>query len=101
MLHSLCAHVHTAPTLEAAERQLGLSRPDVIVCDMRLPDGTGPDFISALRARPEKGRPIPCIAITGYERHFPPSSATAFDAYMPKPIDLDRFCAAVVALARR
>jgi CheY-like chemotaxis protein len=100
VFQSLRAHVFTAASIEDAERQLALYRPHVIVCDMKLPDGTGLDFIGWLRSQPRRGRPIPCVAITGYEQHFPATAATGFDAYMRKPLDLDRFCAVVVALAR-
>lgn len=100
VLQSLRAHVLTARTVEEAERQLLVARPHAIVCDMRLPDGTGLDFIAWLRTQSKRIRAIPCIAITGYEQHFPPAAASGFNAYMRKPINLDRFCAAVVALAR-
>ena len=100
VLQSLRAHVLTARTVEEAERQLLVARPHAIICDMRLPDGTGLDFIAWLRAQSKRIRTIPCIAVTGYEQHFPPDAAIGFNAYMRKPINLDRFCAAVVALAR-
>ena len=100
VLHSLRAHVLAARTLEEAERHLLVARPHAIVCDMRLPDGTGLDFVAWLRNQSKPICTIPCIAITGYERTFPPEAASGFNAYMRKPINLDRFCAAVVALAR-
>ncbi len=100
VLQSLRAHVLTATTVEEAERQLLVARPHAIVCDMRLPDGTGLDFIGWLRGQSKRLRTIPCIAITGYDRHFPPEMASGFNAYMRKPINLDRFCATVVALTR-
>jgi two-component system, NtrC family, response regulator PilR len=100
VLQSLRARVLTATTVEEAERQLLVARPHAIICDMRLPDGTGLDFIAWLRAQSKRIRTIPCIAITGYEQHFPVTAASGFNAYMRKPINLDRFCAVVVALAR-
>jgi two-component system, NtrC family, response regulator PilR len=100
VLQSLRAHVVTARTVEEAERQLLVARPHAIICDMRLPDGTGLDFIAWLRGQSKRLRTIPCVAITGYEQHFPATAASGFNAYMRKPIDLDRFCAIVVALAR-
>jgi CheY-like chemotaxis protein len=69
---------------------------------MHLPDGTGLDFIKWLRGQFQGcGRAIPCIAITGYAELFPPALAQGFDAYMRKPINLDRFCTVAVALAQR
>jgi CheY-like chemotaxis protein len=101
VLHSLRAHVVVARNIEEAEHELGLHRPHLIVCDMKLPDGTGIQFINWLRAQSKRIKSIACIAITGYEQYFPANSATGFDAYMRKPINLDRFCDVAVALARR
>ena len=92
VLQSLQARVLTAESLQETNRQIGLRRPDLIVCDMHLPDGTGLDFIK---------RPIPSIAITGYAEIFPARLAEGFDAYMRKPIDLERLCTVPVALTQR
>jgi CheY-like chemotaxis protein len=99
VLESLRAHVVTARTIEEAERRLGLHVPQLIVCDMKLPDGTGLDFIRWLRHQPKRLSKTPCIAVTGWDQYFPPDRATGFDAYMRKPINLDRFCVVAVALA--
>jgi CheY-like chemotaxis protein len=100
VLRSLHAHVLLARNIDEAERELSFERPHLIICDMKLPDGTGMDFVGWLRSQPKRVKAIPCIAITGYERHFPANSVTGFDAYMRKPIDLDQFCNVAVALAR-
>jgi CheY-like chemotaxis protein len=100
VLTSLRAHVLTASSIEEAERQLGWNPVNLIICDMKLPDGTGLDFINWLRAQ-KRTSTIPAIAITGYDHRFPPTTATGFDAYMRKPINIDRFCDVAVALARR
>ena len=65
VLQSLRARVLTARTVEDAERRLSTQRPDLIVCDMRLPDGTGLDFVQWLRGQDPRLSRIPCIAITG------------------------------------
>jgi len=101
VLQSLRAHVLTARNIEEAEGELGFHRPHLIICDMKLPDGTGIEFIKWLRASGHKKlKSTPCIAITGYEQQFPANVAAGFDAYMRKPIDLDKFCSVAVALAR-
>jgi CheY-like chemotaxis protein len=99
VLKSLRANVLTASTLEDAERQLSLARVHLVVCDMKLPDGTGLELVQWLRSQGDVVRKIPCLGITGYERFFPPNSARGFDAYMRKPINLDRFCNIAVTLA--
>jgi CheY-like chemotaxis protein len=101
LLQSLRAHVVTARNIEEAERHLAFNRPHLIVCDMKLPDGTGLDFVRWLRRQPRTTAKIPCLAITGFEQVFPAGAAHGFDAYMRKPINVDRFCTTAVALARR
>jgi CheY-like chemotaxis protein len=101
VLQSLRAHVLVARNIDEAEREFSFQLPHLIICDMKLPDGTGLDFINWLRSQSQKMRGIPSIAITGYEQYFPANAATGFDAYIRKPIDVDRFCDIAVALARR
>jgi CheY-like chemotaxis protein len=100
VLQSLRAHVVTARTIEEAEARLGLHLAHLIICDMKLPDGTGLDFIRWLRQQPKRISQTPCMAVTGWDQYFPPERASGFDAYMRKPINLDKFCDVAVALAR-
>lgn len=52
--------VHTATTLSAAKSSLEKNgRPDLILSDMRLPDGNGTDMLSVAQG-------IPLIIMTGY-----------------------------------
>lgn len=101
VLQSLRARVVLAANIDEAQRKLTFTGANLIVCDMKLPDGTGLDFIKWLRAQSKRLRSTPCLAVTGYEQHFPPKVAEGFDAYMRKPLNLDKFCTAAVALARR
>ena len=100
VLKSLRARVATARNIAEAEDCLGQTHADLIICDMKLPDGTGLDFIKWLRGQPRNIGRIPAIAVTGYIQRFPANSATGFDAYMYKPINLDQFCDTAVALVR-
>jgi CheY-like chemotaxis protein len=100
VLKSLRARVVAAPNIAEAEDRVGLNRFDLIVCDMKLPDGTGLDFIRWLRGQSKGIRQIPAIAVTGYAQQFPANAVTDFDAYLPKPINLDQFCNVAVSLAR-
>jgi CheY-like chemotaxis protein len=100
ILSSLNAHVLTARSVTEAEHEVRFCRPHLIVCDMKLPDGTGIDFLKWLRTQP-RGARIPAIAITAWGDHFPPQAAGDFDAYMRKPLKFDRFSAVAVALAYR
>lgn len=100
ILASLEAHVLTAGTVEQAMREVRFCRPHLIVSDIKLPDGTGIDFMKWLRTQP-RGVRIPSIAITAWGNHFPAQAAGDFDAYMNKPLDFDRFSAVAVSLAYR
>lgn len=65
-------------------------RPDVIICDLGLPDGmTGFDVAEQLRSDPATAQ-ISLVALTGYGR--PEDKARSlragFDAHLTKPIDL-------------
>jgi two-component system response regulator PilR (NtrC family) len=99
VLQWLRADVMTADTRDEAERLLSVHRVHLVVADMKLPDGTGIDLIDWIRKH-RAIRKVPCIAVTGYEQQFPPDSAQGFNAYMRKPINIDRFCDVAVALAR-
>jgi CheY-like chemotaxis protein len=100
VLKSLRARVVAARNIAEAEHHVGLYRIDLIICDMKLPDGTGLDFIRWVRDESESIRQIPAIAVTGYAQQFPANAVTGFDAYLPKPINLDQFCNVAVSLAR-
>lgn len=101
VLRSLLARVLTARTIDEAERLVSTHRPHLIVCDLHLPDGTGLDFIQWLRGQHRSPiTRIPCIAVTGWGQLFPPERAGGFDAYVRKPVDVDRFCDVAVALVR-
>ena len=100
VLRSLKARVVAVGTIEDAEREIQFAHPHLIVCDINLPDGTGIEFITWLRSL-RRGGDVPAIAITGWEDRFPPTAAAGFDAYMKKPIDVDRFCTIAVSLSQR
>ena len=92
------AHVFTADAIHEAQRQLALYQPNLIVSDLRFPDGiTGYDFLVWLRAQPGRVGKVPCIAVTAYDYAVAPNTMQ-FDAYMRKPIDLERLCTTAATL---
>lgn len=87
------ARVFAVGSLNEAQRAFARYTPDLVVCDLKLPDGTGLEFVVWLRALTKsRGRDVPCIALTGFEQRFPEASAVGFDAYLRKPVDLARLC---------
>ena len=61
------AHVSTAGSVSAALRRARAETPEVVLVDVRLPDGTGWELLERLRASPG-GKSVRAVAITGLER---------------------------------
>jgi CheY-like chemotaxis protein len=80
--------VTTADSVSAACEQFGRSRPDLMLCDIGLPDGTGWDLMKLLRPRGM----VPAIAMSGYsmDRDVQRSRDAGFLTHLVKPIDLPK-----------
>lgn len=88
--------VETAPSLAQARECLRQQRYDLLLTDMRLPDGVG---LSLLREFTPPQRPEKVIVITAYgsaEGAVEALKAGAFD-YVSKPIDLKQLRVVVAA----
>jgi signal transduction histidine kinase/ActR/RegA family two-component response regulator len=86
-----------AEALEAVQR----FQPDVIVCDIGMPDADGYSFIRQLRARSrDRGGAVPTIALTAYSRKEDRMRALSagFSAHLAKPIDADELVAVIASL---
>ncbi|MFZ4478967.1 MAG: sigma-54-dependent transcriptional regulator [Rhodoferax sp.] len=82
--------VSVAENLAQAFEHLSESRFDVVITDMRLPDGLGVELIRHLRTQQRRER---CVVITAYgsaENAVESLKAGAFD-YLTKPVDLKQF----------
>ncbi|MEG0201988.1 MAG: response regulator, partial [Comamonas sp.] len=82
--------VETAACVQEAREQLQSRRFDVLISDMRLPDGSGMELLLELREQQRRER---CIVITAYgsaENAVEALRAGAFD-YLTKPVDLRQF----------
>ena len=94
--------VSLARTATEARRRLSdeAARWDVVLMDLRLPDGNGLDVVREVRADPRL-RHLPVAALTGSAMVADPRQAieAGCDAYIEKPIDVDRFAEDVRALA--
>ncbi len=76
-------------TLAAGEDALRANEPDLLILDMRLPDGSGLDFIQRLRTGLAMTTPI--LAMSAYGEIEDAVMAMKLGAadYLKKPIDLD------------
>ncbi|RVT52148.1 sigma-54-dependent transcriptional regulator [Rubrivivax albus] len=93
-------HVDSAGSVEEAWQVLQAERYDLLITDMRLPDGMGLDLLTRLESaqRPEKA-----IVITAYgspENAVEALKAGAYD-YLTKPVDLRQFRAVVASALGR
>lgn len=82
--------VETASNIQEAREQLKAQLFDVLITDMRLPDGFGMELLQDLRDQQRKER---CLVMTAYgsaENAVEALRAGAFD-YLTKPVDLKQF----------
>ena len=69
-------------------------RIDAIVSDLSMPAMDGVEFVQRLRAHP-KGRTVPAIALTGFPEQYMDPTASGFNAFLRKPVNLDGLCALI------
>jgi PAS domain S-box-containing protein len=96
------AEVAVASSAAEALAVIGQFRPDVLVCDIGMPDQDGYDLIHAVRANPAT-RDIPAAALTAFARtdDRKRSLLAGFQTHVAKPVDPAELTAAVASLAFR
>ena len=74
---------------------------DVVVTDISMPTIDGYEFTRRIRAHSSAAhRSVPVIALTGFHQTY--VITETFDAFLQKPVDLERLCAVIkILLARR
>lgn len=80
--------ISEAVSVEQALALLAHEKPDLLLLDIRLGDGSGLDVIRAMRADPAFDQ-VPALAITAQAMKDDKSRflTAGFDAYLSKPID--------------
>lgn len=75
--------------LASARRMFSTSQPDLVLLDMRLPDGSGLDFLADINSRPEADCVV--LVMSAYGEVDDAVSAMKLGAtdYLKKPIDLE------------
>src|SRR5262249_20101350 len=91
----------TASAAEALDLVEGF-RPDVIVCDIGMPEQDGYDLIHQVRANPAT-KEIPAAALTAFARpeDRKRSLLAGFQTHVAKPVDPAELTAVVASLAFR
>jgi CheY-like chemotaxis protein len=76
--------------------------PDVVICDVGLPDVSGHELIRRIRGL-EGGRRVFAVALTGYAlaEDIEHAMEAGFDAHLAKPAPLDRVDALLAQAAQR
>jgi DNA-binding NtrC family response regulator len=83
-------------SLAQAREALNSSTPDLLVTDLRLPDGNGMDLVSELLAQPTARHPgIIVITAFGSVRQAVAALKAGADDFLTKPLDLDHLLLSV------
>ena len=90
-------HVGDAASCEEAQSQIDTLRPDVLLLDIKLRDGTGFDVVEAMTHRSD---PPAIIFVTAFDRFAIRAFETAATDYLLKPVEKERLAEAL-ARARR
>ncbi len=95
------AQVTKAASAMEALQELHHQIPDILVCNIRLPDIDGDQLLRYIRSwTVESTRYIPAIAVTSYTREVNSREIckAGFDRFMSKPVDADRLVLAIQEL---
>ena len=93
--------ISSALTLAEAHASISELRPDAIVLDIMLPDGSGLDFLRELRENKNSGIPILLLTGLATKDDIVRGLADGGDDYLTKPYDFPVLLARVEALLRR
>lgn len=99
-LRAMAHAVDHAPTLEEAEAAVRATHYDLVLLDLRLPDGEG---LSLLRGLRDRGAATPVLIVTARDRILERIEGlkAGADDYLVKPYDLDEMAARIDAILRR
>jgi signal transduction histidine kinase/DNA-binding response OmpR family regulator len=86
--------VSPAGTCAAALELARTDRPDVVICDITLPDGDGYRLAEQLRALLGSDPPVTFIAVSGHDRNHG-GPRTGFDRHLQKPVWLPALVEAI------
>jgi CheY-like chemotaxis protein len=83
--------VAATSAVQCRERLRG-PRPDVVLMDIRLPDGDGESLLHEIRAAPTLAA-LPVVAVTAQAMHGDRERfmEAGFDGYLSKPLDIRTF----------
>ncbi len=94
------AEVRVASGMAEALSLLNEWRPDVLISDIGMPNGSGYDLIREVRRRDALGTQLPAVALTAYARTEDRVQALSagFHMHVPKPIEPKELLAVIASL---
>ena len=97
LLGKLSYYVQPARSLEEARSKMRADKYDVLISDLRLPDGSGLDLMRELRAEESK---IKGIALSGYDNpdDLEEAEGAGFAVHMKKPVTFSELRAALLRI---
>jgi PAS domain S-box-containing protein len=104
VLEQAGAKVRDAEGAAAAMRMLDQFEPDVIVCDLAMPEEDGCSLLRRIRERRgEGGADVPAVALTAFagDEVRARTKAAGFQEHLVKPVNIDQLIAAVADLLPR
>jgi CheY-like chemotaxis protein len=75
-------------------------QPDIVLCDLHLPDMAGPDVLSALRRNPAVGHPLLVIHTASWMPSGNDIHASEADLFLSKPITSEKLVILLAELQR-
>lgn len=102
MLESQGAAVVAVGSVKEGNQALEAFTPNILLSNIRLPDGVGAEVLQKLRDRDSTlGKFTPAIALTGetLETIRTDPSLSGFQAYLSKPFDTTTLITAIISLS--
>jgi PAS domain S-box-containing protein len=103
VLESFGASVLAVGSAREVLEAMAAWRPDVLICDIGMPEEDGYGLIRQIRAlEPAQGRDTPAIALTGYVRVEERMRALAagYQMFVPKPVEAAELASVIAGLIR-
>jgi CheY-like chemotaxis protein len=103
ILEEYGAKVRVAASAMEALTALDQFKPDVLICDIGMPDVDGYMLMRQVRQRsPEAGGEVPAIALTAYASELNQQQALAagFQKHIAKPVEPDKLASAIATLVK-
>jgi CheY-like chemotaxis protein len=103
VLEGLGADIVRATSAAEALIALENSHPDILLCNLKLPDLDGFNLIQQIRRQEINPEELPAIAISSYTREYSREAVlnAGFQLYLPKPIDPEELGAEILRFAKQ